>query len=156
LKKSERIEEFVRTLGVADAGKLNPYYLGYFECFNEQWYYEAHDVLEHLWLKDGRSSPDYAFYKGLIQLAGGFVHLKLQHAHPEHHKYGRRLQPASRLFILACENLSSYGARHLGMNLELPVSLARNIAIQLERDDFLRNPWSPGTAPLLPIPETAE
>ena len=50
-------------------------------------------VLEHLWLKEGRGAPDYAFYKGLIQLAGGFVHLKLQRSHPEHPKHGRRLLP---------------------------------------------------------------
>ena len=43
---------------------------GYFECFNRQWFFEAHDVLEELWLAGGKSGPNYAFHKGLIQLAG--------------------------------------------------------------------------------------
>ena len=79
------MEAFVETLGSVDVvaeSEFDPCYLGYFACFNEQRYYEAHDVLEHLWLKEGRSAPDYAFHKGLIQLAGGFVHLKLQWAWP--------------------------------------------------------------------------
>ena len=29
----------------------HPYYLAFFRCWNEQRYYEAHDVLEQLWLK---------------------------------------------------------------------------------------------------------
>ena len=29
----------------------HPCYVGYFRCWNEQRYYEAHDVLEHLWLR---------------------------------------------------------------------------------------------------------
>jgi hypothetical protein len=152
LKKSERIEEFVRKLGVADAGKHHHCYFGYFECFNTQRYYEAHDVLEHLWLKEGKTSPDHAFFKGLIQLAGGFVHLKLQHAQPEHPKHGRRLAPAHRLFLLAATNLSSYAPCHLGLEMEQPVSLALTMAERLERDGAV-NPWSPPTAPLLQLPE---
>jgi hypothetical protein len=34
--------------------RLDARYLGYFACFNEQQYYEAHDVLEDLWLLDRR------------------------------------------------------------------------------------------------------
>ena len=100
MKKSARMESFIGGLGLVQTTSFDPCYLGYFECFNTQNYYEAHDVLEHLWLKDGRSAPDYAFYKGLIQLAGGFVHLKLQHANPTHPKHGKRLAPARRLFLL--------------------------------------------------------
>ena len=54
---------------------LDAHYLGYFACFNRGWFYEAHDVLEELWLAN-RTGPNYAFYKGLIQLAGAFVHLQ--------------------------------------------------------------------------------
>src|SRR5881628_1360339 len=55
--------------------ELDAHYLGYFDCFNRQHFYEAHDVLEELWLAD-RSGPDGDFYKALIQLAGAFVHLQ--------------------------------------------------------------------------------
>jgi predicted metal-dependent hydrolase len=152
VKKTERIEEFVATLGVGGSKGLDSCYLGYFECFNSQRYYEAHDVLEHLWLREGRGASDYAFYKGLIQLAGGFVHLKLQHAQPEHPKHGHRLAPARRLFLLAATNLSPYGPRHLGLGLEHPVSLALTMVELLERDGVV-NPWNPSTAPHLPLPE---
>ena len=51
---------------------LDAYYAGYFEQFNRQKFYEAHDVLEHIWLKD-KHGPNGNFYKGLIQLAGAFA-----------------------------------------------------------------------------------
>ena len=38
------------------------HYLGYFECFNRGLFYEAHDVLEELWLQD-RNGPNGNFYK---------------------------------------------------------------------------------------------
>ena len=70
-------------------GELDPHYAGFFECFNQQLFYEAHDVLEELWLPR-RREPDGLFYKGLIQLAGAFVHLQKD-----------RLSPAAALFRLA-------------------------------------------------------
>ena len=160
MNKSDRIELFVETLGFSRAEDsehprnrtlFDPCYLGYFECFNTQRYYEAHDVLEHLWLKDGRDAPDYAFYKGLIQLAGAFVHLKLQHAHPLHPKHGKRLAPARRLFLLAQTNLTSYAPHHGGLDLEIPLGLSQRYADKLAAGSKI-NPWNPGTAPLLPVP----
>ena len=153
MKKSERMGNLVGTLvGAGNPSDFHPCYLGYFECFNDQRYYEAHDVLEHLWLKGGRGARDYAFHKGLIQLAGGFVHLRLQHAHPEHPKHGKRLHPARRLFLLAAGNLVAYGPRHLGLDLNVPVSLAEEYADLIKTGDFSLNPWSPETHPLLPLP----
>ncbi len=83
----------------------DPHFLGYFECFNRGLYFEAHDVLEELWLAD-RTGPNYSFYKGLIQLAGAFVHLQKN-----------RLKPAVALFDLAKSNLGKYPARHEGIEL---------------------------------------
>ena len=60
---------------IADDGLYARHYLGYFACFNRQLYYEAHDVLEELWLPI-RGTPQARFYQGLIQMAGGFVHLQ--------------------------------------------------------------------------------
>src|SRR4029434_6136936 len=105
MKKSERLKAFVaqlpKTAAVAD---LDPRYTGYFTCFNDAQYYEAHDVLEDLWLGD--PGADYAFFKGLIQFAGAFVHLQKHVARPDHPKDGRRLRPAVRLFELAKANLA--------------------------------------------------
>ena len=153
MKKSDRIEEFVRGLNATSGdGRFDAHYLGYFECFNSGNYYEAHDVLEHLWLREGRQAPDYAYYKGLIQLAGGFVHLKLQSAHPGHPKHGRRLQPARRLFLLAEANLASYEPWHLGLELHDAIGLACRMRLLLEESECSRNTWNPERLPLLPIP----
>jgi predicted metal-dependent hydrolase len=157
VNKSQRIEELVSSLdlplgGVSQAGRYHPCYLGYFECFNSQHYYEAHDVLEHLWLMQQRGARDYDFYKGLIQLAGGFVHLKLHHAEPLHPKHGRRLQPARRLFLRAVEHLLPYGEHYQGLDLIAPVTVARSFALLLEKESFSLNPWSPERAPRLPMP----
>jgi predicted metal-dependent hydrolase len=82
------------------------HYVGFFRCFNQQLYYEAHDVLEEVWLPI-RGQPQARFYQGLIQAAGGFVHLQKQ-----------RLGPASRLFALALANFENYPARHAGIDLD--------------------------------------
>ena len=50
-------------------------YEAFFEQFNQQAFYEAHEVLERLWLEQ-RPGAQADFYKGLIQLAGAFVHLQ--------------------------------------------------------------------------------
>jgi len=153
MKKSERMEVFAEGLRTAGTvSEFDPCYLGYFECFNQGRYYEAHDVLEHLWLKDRRGSPDYRYYKGLIQLAGGFVHLKLQHENPSHPKHGRRMRPARRLFLLAIENLSPYAPYHRGMSLSFPLELAGRFAVLIEEGCFQQNPWAPEEAPKLPFP----
>src|SRR3974390_3540837 len=76
--------------------ELDAHYLGFFDCFNRRLYFEAHEVLEVLWLKR-RDGAEGAFYKALIQLAGAFVHLEKS-----------RPGPAGRLLDLAEANLRSY------------------------------------------------
>ena len=85
--------------------ELDAHYLGYFDCFNRQLFYEAHDVLENLWLPD-RQGVNGNFYKGLIQLAGAFVHLQKN-----------RLRPSAALFKLASANLEKYSSPHERLNL---------------------------------------
>src|SRR5258706_15896257 len=86
-------------------GNLDPHYSGYFQLFNGQLFYEAHDVLEDLWLPD-RHGANGNFYKGLIQLAGAFVHLQKN-----------RLRPSAALFKLAQANLGKYPHRHERLDL---------------------------------------
>ncbi len=152
MKKHDRMEAFVAGLDADPALALHPCYQGYFQCFNEARYYEAHDVLEHLWLGGGRTDPDHAFYKGLIQLAGAFVHLQKQRARPEHAKDGRRLRPAVRLFALATANLAAYGPRHLSLNVDGVLALCAAQVAVIVGSDFTRNPWSPQAAPQI-VPE---
>lgn len=135
LKKSDKVAKLVEAHGHAEG--YNPHYTGYFNCFNQQLYYEAHDVLEALWLKD-RQAPDAAFYQGLIQVAGGYVHLQKN-----------RLAPASRLFALALENLEPYPSLYAGLDLEGVRQLCRHQREALETGGFQKNPWSPDRAPIL-------
>ena len=123
-KKSPKIADLIKGIQhpVWDA-----HYVGYFDCFNKQWYYEAHDVLEELWLSEGKVGDNYAFYKGLIQFAGAFVHMKLHKAYPEHRVHGRRLEPASRLLKLAMANVSHYGESYQDLDLRVFSDLAETI-----------------------------
>jgi predicted metal-dependent hydrolase len=153
MKKSDRIENLVASLGADPALALHPCYQGYFTCFNAQQYYEAHDVLEHLWLREDRASADHAFFKGLIQFAGAFVHLQKHHAHPAHAKHGRRLRPAVRLFALAAANLAPYAPRHLRLDVAALLALGQQHADAIARSGFTVNPWQPGAAPTLHLAE---
>jgi hypothetical protein len=101
-KKSPKIAGLI---GNCRKDGIDPHYLGYFECFNRGQFFEAHEVLEELWLAD-RHGPNGAFYKGLIQLAGAFVHLQKD-----------RPRPAAALFKLARANLEKYPSTHERLDL---------------------------------------
>ncbi|MEA3188290.1 MAG: uncharacterized protein QOD99_2120 [Chthoniobacter sp.] len=149
MKKADRMEAFVQALGTAADPALDPCYLGFFKCFNEQRYYEAHDVLEHLWLK-GRDE-NYAFFKGLIQVAGAFVHLQKQALRPTHPKDGPRLRPASRLFLIARTNLDPYRPQHLRCDVTALCRLCEENAAQIEANNFQVNPWKSAHPPILQL-----
>lgn len=146
MKKSQRIARLVATLDSARGSTFDPRYAGYFTCFNAGEYYEAHDVLEDLWLED-RTHADASFYKGLIQLAGAFVHLKKQHARPDHPKDGGRLAPAARLFTLARRNLLPFSPHHRHLDVASVVKLCERWGAGLADSKFLANPWNPAHLP---------
>jgi len=149
MKKAEKIEDLLRDLAPAHStARLDPCYQGYFTCFNTQRYYEAHDVLEHLWLqtRDG----NHAFYKGLIQFAGAFVHLQKQFLRPHHPKDATRARPAVRLFQLAARNLAPYRPAHLDLDVERVWTLSTTLADQIKNSNF-SNPWTPDSAPILSL-----
>ncbi len=156
MSKGERISRFVAGLeGIApvDASPdiaQHPCYRGFFRCWNEQRYYEAHDVLEHLWLQT--TSDDWAYFKGLIQAAGGFVHLQKQFESPAHRVHGRRLGPAVRLFRLAEKNLTPFAPRRHGFDVASLLRLLQGTAAAIVDSAQTVNPWSPATAPLLAPP----
>lgn len=150
MNKGERISQFVRDLEGEDAnfsGKVadHPFYRAYFRCWNDQLYYEAHDVLEQLWLNS--DTADDNFFKGLIQAAGAFVHLQKNFEHPTHAKHGRRLRPAVRLCELAEKNLAAFGPTHHALNVAALVDLLRSTRGKIVASDFKTNPWSPQNAP---------
>jgi hypothetical protein len=147
MKKTERIAAMVQKLGADPGLALDPRYQGYFACFNAQQYYEAHDVLEDLWLE--RRDEHHHFFKGLIQFAGAFVHLQKQYVHPTHPKHGRRLRPAVRLFQLAAKNLAPFAPRHLQLDVAAILRLCDQRSAEIVAAEYERNPWMPSHAPQL-------
>jgi predicted metal-dependent hydrolase len=134
--KSARIAAMIESF---QGQELDAHYLGYFDCFNRQLFYEAHDVLEDLWLPD-RHGADGNFYKGLIQLAGAFVHLQKD-----------RLRPAAALFKLALANLEKYPPFHKQLDLKMVKALAQKWLSELERSGFSRNPLTVASVPHLTL-----
>jgi len=135
-KKSGKIAERIAAF---QGGELSAYYLGYFDCFNRQEFYEAHDVLEELWLAD-RHGPSGNFYKGLIQLAGAYVHLQKE-----------RLRPSAALFKLARTNLTQYPLEYERLDLRLVLALIETWLAWLEAGDYQRNPLREQPAPQLSL-----
>lgn len=147
MRKHERMTAFVAALGADTASELDPCYQGYFRCFNEGRYYEAHDVLEHLWLSTDAQDNDFIFYKGLIQVAGAFVHLRKQYLRPDHPKDGRRLRPAVRLFALGMNNLRPFRPKHMALDVDAFCALCEAHVAEIMHSDFTRNPWLPERVP---------
>lgn len=135
--KHERIEKYVLS---QKPGRFPACYELFFVHFNAGEYYEAHDVLEHLWLEC--SDPNATFYKGLIQIAGGFVHLRRQSLRPTHPKDGKRLAPAGRLLTLGASNISGFGPLHMGLDVDKLSALCNELSRRIENSDFQVNPWS--------------
>jgi predicted metal-dependent hydrolase len=155
VNKGQRISRFVEELSGVPAEatpndiSTHPCYLGFFRCWNEQRYYEAHDVLEHLWLRT--QSEDANYFKGLIQAAGGFVHLQKQYARPTHPKDGRRLYPAVRLFRLAEKNLAPYLPMRHRFDIESFLGLLAQQVNTILGSNHRQNPWSPESAPKIEL-----
>jgi hypothetical protein len=155
MSKGERISRLVAELAGSKQDNApvdvatHSFYRAFFHCWNEQRYYEAHDVLEQLWLKTDSSDAD--FFKGLIQAAGAFVHLQKNFEHPAHPKHRRRLQPAVRLFQLAEKNLAPYTPMRHAFDVAKFLNLLREEREKIVRANFQTNPWSPQNAPKLEL-----
>ena len=133
---SHKTEKVFELLNGIDAKGHDPRYAGYFELFNRGQYYEAHDVLEDLWLPV-RKEPQGDFYKGLIQLAGAFVHLKKE-----------RLRPAGALLKLARTNLSKFAPEFRHLDLMEVIEVIDRAMKKLEDSEFLENPLKDGAPQL--------
>lgn len=141
-----------RVAGWGGGGQVghHPCYVEYFRLFNTQAYYEAHDVLEHIWI--GSTGERHAYYKALIQFAGAFVHLQLQHSHPAHRVHGARLRPAARLFLRSAELLAPFPGDYQGVSVVDIRAAAADYAGRLASRGYQVNPWSPESAPRLDQP----
>jgi uncharacterized protein len=151
MNKRERISDFVHSLesGSTEGASQN-YYTAFFQLWNAQKYYEAHDVLEQLWLVE-KNVELARFYQALIQAAGAFVHLQKNFQQPSHPKHGGRLRPATRLFALALRNLEDLPDEFRALDLPVLRKLLVHYRDAIIAVDFKKNPWSPETAPRLKL-----
>ncbi len=138
-KKSNHIARLIQDCA---GQRWDAHYLGFFECFNRGLYFEAHDVLEELWLSD-RDGPNYSYFKGLIQLAGAFVHLQKE-----------RLRPAVALFDLASANLAKYPDAHEDVDLTRIRKLIAEWRRRVVDGDFQVNPLKDLPPPRLEMPSS--
>ena len=88
----------------------------------------------------GRHTGNGDFYKGLIQLAGAFVHLQKN-----------RLRPSAALFKLARANLAKYPGIHEHLDLVAVLALIDEWLRQLQEGNFALNPLTAHTAPELKL-----
>jgi predicted metal-dependent hydrolase len=134
---SHKSEKVFQLLNGIDPKGHDIRYAGYFELFNRGQYYEAHDVLEDLWLPI-RKDKEGDFYKGLIQLAGAFVHLQKD-----------RLRPAGALFKLARTNLWKFAPQSQSLDLMEVIEMIDRAMKTLESSEFVENPLKTGAPQLV-------
>ncbi|SDO28027.1 hypothetical protein SAMN04487897_11151 [Paenibacillus sp. yr247] len=85
-------------------GAYDRLYVEYLYYFNDRRdYFECHEVMEELWLEEGRSP----LYQGLLQVAVGLYH----------HANGN-VSGSIKLFRAGLDKLSPYPAHALGIDLE--------------------------------------
>ena len=133
---SHKSPAIARLLEGIEPSELPRHYAGYFVCFIRGLYFEAHDVLEELGLAGGRNGANYHFHKGLIQLAGAFVHLQK-----------KRLRPAVALFDLAEANLSRHRPRHDHLDVEAVLALIADWRSAIQAGGYEHNPLPDRPAP---------
>src|ERR1700683_1896741 len=136
--KSPKIDALLA--GFEELPGFGRHYAGFFGCFNGPLYYEAQQVLEETSLPL-RGHGEARYSQGLMQMAGGFVHLQKQ-----------RLGPAARLFALALANFETYPPRHAGIDLNVVREICRQQRQAVLDSGETRNPWSKDHAPQLALP----
>ena len=143
-KKSGKIAALIAG---CQGGALDAHYLGYFECFNRAEFYEAHDVLEELWLAQ-RRGPNGPFFKGLIQFAGAFVHLQ------KHEENRPRLRPSAALFKLARTHLLPYAPAHEQLDVSRLIEFIDDWLGRIEGGGYGVNPLKADNHPRLILQRT--
>jgi len=86
----------------------DPLYIQYLHYFNvERDYFECHEVMEELWLEEGRDP----LFQGLLQAAVGLYHAR-----------NDNVSGAIKMFDQALQKLSRYPEEILGINLAKLIS----------------------------------
>ncbi|GGI45387.1 hypothetical protein GCM10008018_11820 [Paenibacillus marchantiophytorum] len=108
-------------------GSYDRLYVAYLYYFNDQRdYFECHEVMEELWLEEGRSP----LYQGLLQVAVGLYH----------HANGN-VSGSIKLFSAGLDKLAPYPADSLGINLGQLIQDSQAYLAKLLR--FETEPFAP-------------
>ncbi|SMO73027.1 DUF309 domain-containing protein [Melghirimyces algeriensis] len=96
--------------------RYSPLFIQFLRYFNvDRDYYECHEVLEELWMEEGREP----LIQGILQVAVG-----LYHYHQEN------MNGARKLFRAALDKLRSYPGDSMGIDL---TALMSDVEIRLQR-----------------------
>lgn len=83
---------------------IDPRFYKGISLFNQEDFFEAHEVWEELW--HDTVGPDRDFFQGLIQVTSAMHHLQIAN-----------MKGARILYGSGIELLAPYGSRHLGLDL---------------------------------------
>lgn len=99
----------------------DPLYVQFLYYFNvARDYFECHEVMEELWLEEGRSP----LYQGLLQVAVGL----------HHHSYGN-VSGSIKLFVGGIEKLEGYQDARIGIDLKDLLRKAREYVDRLIHEE---------------------
>jgi predicted metal-dependent hydrolase len=90
------------------------------EQFNSQFFFEAHDAWEEVWMET--SGPERLFYQGLIQLAVGMYHLS-----------NRNLKGACSQLTKSLAKLEQYLPGYRGVDIAVLVASVRECLGEVRR-----------------------
>jgi predicted metal-dependent hydrolase len=110
-------------MGISDAVTL----------FNQQLFYEAHEVLETQCWQTIPRSPEKLFFQGLIQLCAAFVHWQRNNAYGFHKKLQQANHKLSGVWLL-------YGNAPYLATLNLEALLPQLTALQQQAPLLPKNP----------------
>jgi uncharacterized protein len=101
--------------------RFQPAYETFWILFNQEKFFEAHEVLEALWKKSHEN--ERLFYQGLIQIAAAFVHIQ-------------RKNPAGAEELLhkASQNLATFEDSYKGISV--PVLLDQAYSVLKKGEKF--------------------
>lgn len=110
-------------------------FLYYFNVVRD--FYECHEVLEELWLEEGRDR----FYQGLLQVAVGWYHAQ-----------NKNRGGASKMWQAALEKLEQVSEdRWMGIDLKQVIDQTSNVLLRLQdtKEDLKTDQWKPFKIPIV-------
>ena len=110
ISPAEGQQDPVASVDLVSGWRVSSDYLFGIDLFNHGFFWEAHEIWEHLWIACGRSGREADFLKGLIKLAAAGV--KVREGRPI--GVQRHASRARELFQLVSENMTGGLTAHMG------------------------------------------